>query len=773
MSVLDPQLLFLTESKQDNLPADTAESIVDDLSRSMATVRGKKQPKLQANILVQYAGDIAALTKAGMQITSVSGDVVAGYIAVDKLSTMEGVTGIERIEASRPLHAELDLSVIETRADQVHAGPPGRRGEGVIVGIVDTGCDYTHPCFLATDGSSRILSIWDQTLSPQTGESSPAEFTYGVEYSKSDIDAALASASPLSLVRHQDSGHGTHVAGIAAGDGSVAGQGRPADTFVGVAPEADLIIVAVRGNGSEGFGTSASALDAVNYVYQQARANDKAAVVNMSLGDNLGPHDGTSLLERGLDNLLGENGRAFVKSAGNAGADRIHAQGIAIPSATQTVRFNQPITTRTTNQMDCWYSGSDQFRVSVTDASGITVGPVGVGSVQTLDFPSGNRVRIDHRDNDSINGDKRVFMTFSRGTADRFLVGNWSLKIEALSAPSGGRFDVWIQRSRIPIPEFLSPHESRAITVSTPGSAQEIITVANYSSSGFSTGALVSSSSRGPTRDGRAAPTVAAPGRSVMSARANSAGGEPYVALSGTSMSAPHVAGTIALMLEKNRNQTQAQIKACLENSARTDVNTGPTPNTAWGAGKMDANASVDCVQRFPSIQRSVVLISCQRSIVQLSCNVSVPLILCNSRPSVPLSACPSVIPATCQQSVVTVCRSIPINSCQVQSVPGTLCGGRSVVDGCRSVPAGCGIPGTGFPRGVGEEDEMSYSDGFVPYRQSEHGQPYDDGVQQETGRLQSGDSIEPDHTGSLWDQINVPEQGYHDYDDAWFDSES
>src|SRR5690606_36379248 len=133
-------------------------------------------------------------------------------------------------------------------------------------------------------------------------------------------NAALAGADPFNAIRHRDSGgHGTHVAGIAAGDGSAAGQGQPAFTFVGVAPEADLIIVKVGGGGTEGLGTSANALDAVNYCYQRAQALDRPIAVNMSLGDNLGPHDGTSLLERGLDNLLGGPGRAFVKSAGNVG----------------------------------------------------------------------------------------------------------------------------------------------------------------------------------------------------------------------------------------------------------------------------------------------------------------------------------------------------------------------------------------------------------------------------------------------------------------------
>ena len=152
--------------------------------------------------------------------------------------------------------------------------------------------------------------------------------------------------------------HGTHVTGIAAGDGSARGnEGQAAFTFVGVAPEADIIVVANRSGGSEGIGTSSNTLDAVNYIFQRAGTMSKPVVVNMSLGDNLGPHDGTSLLERGLDNLLGAAGRAFVKSAGNAGAAQIHASGNVATNTTVEVAFQSPPDNDTPDQIDVWYDG--------------------------------------------------------------------------------------------------------------------------------------------------------------------------------------------------------------------------------------------------------------------------------------------------------------------------------------------------------------------------------------------------------------------------------
>lgn len=174
----------------------------------------------------------------------------------------------------------------------MHTGPPGFRGAGVIVGIIDNGIDFTHECFREAGGTSRITAIWDQNLAPTGNESSPSGFPFGVEYTKSDIDAALANSNPFSVVRHRDgdtrSGHGTHVAGIAAGDGSVAGNGQPAFTFVGVAPEANILMVANRSEGSA-LGDSASTLDAVAYIFNKASSLRKPVVINQSQGDNLGP----------------------------------------------------------------------------------------------------------------------------------------------------------------------------------------------------------------------------------------------------------------------------------------------------------------------------------------------------------------------------------------------------------------------------------------------------------------------------------------------------
>lgn len=552
----------------------------------------------RVSVLVRYDGDPAALEDAGLEIGTVAGDVVTGTVAVGKLDGLAAVAGVSAIEGSRPVVGELDLALADSRAVLVHAGPPGHRGAGVVVGIVDSGIDWRHENFLRPDGTSRILFIWDQFLAPAAGEAPPAGFTFGVEYSRAQINAALAGTG---VVRHADgdtgAGHGTHVAGIAAGDGSAAGQNRPAGTFVGVAPEADIIVVANQGGGARGLGDSARSLDAIAYILGRAAALNRPVVVNMSQGDNLGPHDGTSLLERGIDNLLGAPGRAMVKSAGNAAADRIHATGTVAPGGQQVVQFTIPASDTTQETIDIWYPAGDRMTFRITEPGGPTSATVAPGTSTTLALGNGNQVFVDSRINDPNNGDGRIFLTIGRGGAQFVEAGTWSFTLAGTTITSG-RFHAWVQRG-LPntIAQFLPPHEDPDFTISTPGTAREVIAAGSYVTRGTGAGSASSFSSRGPTRDGRPAPNVSAPGQMIISARAAGIArpGDAYHALQGTSMSAPHVTGAIALMLQAVPTLTQQAIRDCLRSTARADAFTATVPNTVWGAGKLDAAAAMGC----------------------------------------------------------------------------------------------------------------------------------------------------------------------------------
>jgi subtilisin family serine protease len=592
MAKTDPGLRFLADQKKTTLRA-----LADEVAFTFEAEAG--QPAT-ATVLLQFQGDLSAIEAAGFKTRSFAGDVATGEIELAQLGALERLDSVVRMEVSRVLGRELDLAIPESRVDTVHTGPPGHRGAGVVVGIIDSGIDFTHEAFRRSDGTSRILAIWDQRLVPQAGESNPSTFSYGVEYQKSAIDAALTAPNPSAVVRHQDlqipgdGFHGTHVAGIAAGDGSVAGQGQPAFTFVGVAPEADIVVVAnTRGRaaGERGLGDSADTLDAIRYIFDFAASLGRPVVINQSQGDNIGPHDGTSLLERGIDNLLGGPGRAMVKSAGNEGVQNRHASSTLTAGGPQSVPFAVPVNQGTPVTIDLWYGGPDRFDVSITPPNGVASATVNPGNSTTLALPNNNQAFVDSDLNDAGNGDNRIFVVLSPGTAPTVQAGTWSITIQGTTITLG-QWDAWIQRDARA--QFLPPFQNPARTISVPGTAQEIITAGSYVTRGAGVGSISSFSSLGPTRDGRQAPTVAAPGQ-VLMAPQPTATGDTYGLMQGTSMASPMVTGTVALLLQKSSSLTQAQIRDCLTGTARTDGFTGVTPNNAWGGGKLDANAAFGC----------------------------------------------------------------------------------------------------------------------------------------------------------------------------------
>jgi subtilisin family serine protease len=599
MDKIDPRLKFLQEQGNETL---TELEPLGRFGLEMAEV-----PSPRVKLLVQYTGALADLEAQGFEARTVAGDVATGTAELRDLDGIAGLANVVRIESSRPMASELDDSLAEIRADVVHTGPPGHQGTGVIVGIIDTGLDLMHQSFRRPDGTSRILAIWDQWLAPVGSESSPPGYAYGVEYTKSDIDASIAAGGPPTGVRHVDGddfvGHGTHVAGIAAGDGSVAGNGRPAFTYVGVAPEADIIMVFNRA-GTEALGDSANTLDGINYIFNKAAALNKPAVINLSQGDNLGPHDGTSLLERGIDNLLGGQGRAMVKSAGNEGDRDRHASGTVGAGGVERVQFVVPSNDADPDTIDIWYAGSDRFGITVTTPTGGTSATVDPGNTANISLPNGNRAFIDSVLDDPNNHDNRIYIQLSRGSSPAIQPGTWSFSLVGDTVVEG-RFHAWIERGAV-APEFIGPHRDSSMTISVPGTSREVITAGSYTTKGAGVGSIASSSSRGPTRDGRTVPTVAAPGRWVMSARARGImnGSDQYHLLSGTSMAAPHVTGTIALLLQRDPDLTQAQIRDRLTGTARSDSFTGVVPNNTWGHGKLDAKAAFDGV---PAAEEPVV----------------------------------------------------------------------------------------------------------------------------------------------------------------------
>lgn len=541
----------------------------------------------------------SGLARAGFREHARASTIISGDVPVANVEMLATVRGLKRIEASRVLRGELNEALPESNVPVRGRSAIVNRGQGVIIGIIDFGIDFRHKSFQNEDGSSRILALWDQALKPISGERSPMPYGYGVVYSQDEISETLRSEQPKVPVRHREKGpiHGTHVAGIAAGNGRSGAESGGVVKYVGMAPDADLIVVAnTRGQERNPgtLGDSADAFDAIKFILDFAAEHGKPVVINHSNGDNIGPHDGSSLLEVGIDQLITGPGKVMVKSAGNEGDTSHHAEGdfnrIKAPHdvKVEVARWCTELV------VDFWYPHDKNLELRI-------VSPRKEAHLfrSTLDdkftFSNGNVALVFTEEDDAGNHDNRMFMVLQDGSSSEILAGEWSFELSG-----NGSWHAWMQRDSLATfgKEFVSPLG----TISIPGTAKNVISVGAYVNQTVYTrdrvGELSNFSSRGPTRDGRQAPTIAAPGEEVTSTLPDPAF---FGSMSGTSVSAPLVAGAAALLLQINCQLTAANIQDILVSAARRDGETGEVPNDGWGAGKLDVEAA--CAKALERLQ--------------------------------------------------------------------------------------------------------------------------------------------------------------------------
>lgn len=577
-------------------------------------------------VILRGPGSESAVRMAGGAVGTRLGPVVTARIPLRQAQEVAESPGVAYVEASAPMRPHLDTSIPEINVDLLHGAGYNLRGSGVLVAIFDSGIDFTHDDFRNPDGTSRIVAIWDQTAVGPGPTSIPgfSSTVGGLEWTRSEIDAELSS--PTGTISQQDiTGHGTHVAGIAAGDGSATGGGQPAGRYLGVAPEADILII----KGGDDTFSSTGVLEGVAYAFAKAGQLGVPAVVNLSLGGHLGPHDGQSNYEQGLDAGVG-TGRVVVVSAGNEGDSGIHGRATVSSATTADIRITVPTyapesgTENDYVDMNIWYESSAQVRLGVQAPGGTSYGPFPFG----FGAPSG-------QSEDKAEGAVLVASGSGGGGLDNVIIlkirdetaaqepaeGTWTLTFE-LTSGSGATIDLWIFDTSLGgSAEAEVAGAAPDYTVAIPGTADKAITVGSYVTKWSWTsiaGAVQYAgptnrtsdystfSSRGPSRDGRTKPEITAPGQGIMSALSTLM---PYPGDSwtdpdgvhrlsqGTSQAAPHVTGVVALMLQADDTLTAAQIKGYLIAAARTDAFTGTVPSNVWGHGKLDGKGAVDRVQ--------------------------------------------------------------------------------------------------------------------------------------------------------------------------------
>lgn len=506
-----------------------------------------------------------------MEIHGSIGRLVAGRIYADRAPEL--LEKAVRIETSRPVARTLDKSVPAIQADQATLANTfpeefrnkNLKGQGVIIGVIDHGCDFRH-CGFRKGNESRLLYLWDQT---GNGCPPPVPFNYGAEYDRARINQALLAQDPYADLGYipEKNAHGTHVMGIAAGS---------SDKFAGVAPEADLIFVhlgrAANPSGTnvdpadeelKSFGSSWNLFTAVLYILE--KAGDTPVVINISQGMNGGPHDGTTIIETLFDTVLAQKGRAIVVAAGNSRNDNIHTAGKVPPRDPQTILWridkNSLPMSEVRHELEIWYDRSGALTLQVFNPQNALLGECSLGEEKIVSAGDGLNfpllIRNMHPDNIPGEDENLINILLDDRTVTPSLTSAagqvWRLVLAQNPATNANvHYHAWIERND-PAPSSFATGSQPAYTLNTIGNAVLPIVVGAYDARDPSFPPLLESG-EGPTRNKKvnAKPDVCAPGWRIFSAKAQTKCN--YIAKSGTSMAAPHVSGLIALMFQAARD---------------------------------------------------------------------------------------------------------------------------------------------------------------------------------------------------------------------------
>lgn len=602
---------FITNQQNNSLDHSKA----DDNTHSYINLMISGEPDIVRNHVVN----------AGGKVNSVFNNMLTAQIPSNRIYELAVHPAVQKMELGGEFELHNDTAIVLVHADRVHQGyqplQNKYKGKGVLVGIIDTGIDIFHDEFRLPNDStkSRIAYLWSQLA--HNGKK-PMGYEYGIELNKADIESDLAGKTNYFIDSVYDTkGHGTHVAATAAGNN-------------GLAPESEIIMVQVDFNNENQF-LSASILDAVKYIYDKADDMGMPCVINTSFGQRIGiPHDGSDSFSKAIDDIISAKpGRALVASAGNDRQFNIHwgefqleQDSLWVYSWRSRMYFNFPSE----------FADKIEFKIEVDSVEDSNILKSGVKTewtklssvIEQISFVE-DTLYYEYSPTDtacffSYGGSEfsDTYSEFEINLREPRKVFN----IFKIMFRGSGTFHSWNYRY-IANPAFQNgglPSNNRYIypdnkySISSPAVARNVIAVGSYVNriqykdiNGNlqpkfpyqKVGKLSTFSSPGPSTDMRIKPEIVAPGETIISARSANkkqsdstklVGDGTYIMFSGTSMSSPVVAGTVALFFEKYPNANVNQLRDVIMGTARKDeesLSEGELPNALWGYGKLDAFA--------------------------------------------------------------------------------------------------------------------------------------------------------------------------------------
>ena len=534
-------------------------------------------------LIVKYSGTLEAVRQTARSVTELLNGYAVIVIEEERIGQLAQLPEVEFIEKPKKLYFQTDVGRQVSCIDIVQDMPLSLRGKGTLIGIVDSGIDYENAEFRNEDGTTRIVSLWDQSVNGRP----PAGYLAGTEYTREQIDAALATEDKevrRQMVKTSDvSGHGTAVAGIAAGNG----RGSEGRRFRGAAPEAELIIVKMGAPREGGFPRTTELMRGVDYIVRKAVELRRPVAINISFGNTYGSHDGTSLVERFLNDIADMWKNVICIGSGNEGASAGHVSGKVRRQISETVELavqqREPALS-----IQIWKPYVDEMGVSVISPSGRQAGPFYEFLGAQRYILGDTELLIYYGEPKPYSVKQEIYLSLLPGK-QYIESGVWKIVLTP-GRIVDGEYQMWLptQTSLNMGTAFLQPNSMSTLTI--PSTASLAVTVAAYDARTFS---YADFSGRGPAGmyegENVLKPDIAAPGVRVTAP----VPGGGYQSFSGTSFAAPFVTGSAALLMEwgivrgNDPYLYGEKVKAYLRKGAKQLAGYERWPNALLGYGAL------------------------------------------------------------------------------------------------------------------------------------------------------------------------------------------